>query len=155
MKDSVEPQPHEDCLAAEPAWLTPIDHTADAGVVVRAPELSTLFERSAWAMFSVITDPERVSARETTPVELEADDSPGLLVAWLSELNYLHVTRHHLFAQFEVNELTERRIAATARGEGVDPHRHTIYTEIKAVTYHELALERSGSGWQARIIFDL
>jgi len=36
-----------------PEWLKFVDHTADAGIAVEAPDLARLFERAAWAMFSV------------------------------------------------------------------------------------------------------
>jgi SHS2 domain-containing protein len=36
-----------------------------------------------------------------------------------------------------------------------DPARHTIFTEIKAVTFHDLQLKRDDRGWKAQIIFDL
>lgn len=155
MNDSPELEAHERRIEVEPAWLELLDHTADAGVIVHAPNLPSLFERAAWAMFSVITDPSRVLTPDSTQLELEADDTQALLVLWLSELNYLHVTRHQLFGRFEVGELSERRIVSTARGEAIDAHRHTVYTEIKAVTYHDLAIERTGTNWRAQVIFDL
>ncbi len=42
-----------------------------------------------------------------------------------------------------------------AEGEPVDPARHAIHTEIKAVTYHRLAVRRTAARWETRVIFDL
>ena len=141
-----------------PEWLEWIDHTADVGFVVRAPDLPTLFERAALALFQVLTDPSTVEPREPDSVDLEADDLAGLLVRWLSELNYLHETRHRLYSRFEIHELQETepyRLVATAWGESIHPERHPLYTEIKAVTYHRLRLERRGDQWEAEVILDL
>ena len=33
-----------------PEWLKFVDHTADAGIAVEAPDLVRLFERAAWGM---------------------------------------------------------------------------------------------------------
>ena len=44
---------------------------------------------------------------------------------------------------------------ATLQGEPLDPARHPIDTEIKAVTYHQIAVEQVGGRWQARVIFDI
>jgi SHS2 domain-containing protein len=46
-------------------------------------------------------------------------------------------------------------VRGRVRGESFDPRRHELYGEVKAVTYHELAVTRSGAGWQARVIFDV
>ncbi len=138
-----------------PEWLAPIDHTADVGICVRAPTLEKLFARAAWGMFSVITDMNTVYSKEVTRVAVEADDRDGLLVRWLSELNFLHVTTHRLFSHFRIVFLGDQRLEAEVGGEPIETQRHTIYTEIKAVTFHELELAHDDGGWKARIIFDV
>ncbi len=146
-----------------PDWLTLLDHTADAGIRVTAPDLPTLFSRAAWGLFSVITDPATVQPAEAEPVEVTAEDLPALLVRWLSELNYRHLTRHRLYARFDVRELVlpkpaepgTCRLDAEVRGEAIVPGRHPVFTEIKAVTFHGLELTEIDGGWRAQIIFDL
>ena len=46
-------------------------------------------------------------------------------------------------------------LEATAAGEPYDPERHPVKIAIKAVTYHQLAVEQTASGWRARVIFDI
>jgi SHS2 domain-containing protein len=138
-----------------PEWLKFIDHTADAGISVEAPDLARLFERAAQGMFFVITKVGAAHAKETMRISIDATDRMALLVRWLSELNYRHVTEHRLFSKFEIVVLDERHLEADVSGEIFDPARHTIFTEIKAVTFHDLRLERDGRGWKAQIIFDL
>jgi SHS2 domain-containing protein len=46
-------------------------------------------------------------------------------------------------------------LLATVHGEPLDPSRHPIDTEIKAVTYHQIAVEQTNGRWQTRVIFDL
>jgi SHS2 domain-containing protein/predicted Zn-ribbon and HTH transcriptional regulator len=162
--------------ADSPPWLTPLDHTADTGIIVTAPDLPTLFSRAAWGMFSVITDLAAVQPAAAETVEVEADDLPGLLVRWLSELNFRHITTHRLYARFTVQELSAApgpagrpatdvaaraptggpgRLRAEVFGEPIVPGRHTVFTEIKAVTFHGLELAEVDGGWRAQIIFDL
>ncbi len=144
-----------------PDWLTLLDHTADTGIVVTAPDLPTLFSRAAWGLFSVIGDLAAVQPAEAETVSLDADDLPALLVRWLSELNFRHITRHRLYARFEVRELGPSPPAGTWQlhaevfGERIVPGRHTIFTEVKAVTFHGLELAEVDGGWRAQIIFDL
>ena len=68
---------------------------------------------------------------------------------------YRHVTEHRIFAKFEVVTLSEQHLEADVSGEIFDPARHTIFTEIKTVTFHDLQVERDERGWKAQIIFDL
>ncbi|WP_457654663.1 archease [Rhodocaloribacter sp.] len=138
-----------------PEWLREIDHTGDLGIEVEAPDLDTLYERAAWGMFALLTDLRTVAPRTSERVEVEADDREALMVWWLSELNYRHLTRRRLYCAFEVESRTDRRLVATVRGELFDPERHLLYTEIKAVTFHGLEIRRANGLWRVRIIFDM
>ncbi len=141
--------------ATPPDWLQALDHTADAGIVVTAPDLKELFARAAWGMFTVITDPGLVRAGAPVRVEVEAPDPAALMVRWLSELNYRHITRHEVYGRFNVLDWSETRLVAEVQGEPIDAARHVIYTEIKAVTFHGLKIEPESGGWRAQVIFDL
>ena len=57
-----------------PEWLKFVDHTADAGIAVEAPDLVRLFERAAWGMFSVITDVAAARSTETSRISIDALD---------------------------------------------------------------------------------
>jgi SHS2 domain-containing protein len=138
-----------------PIWLTHVDHTGDAGISVNAADCRELFARAAWGMFSLITNMEAIRLAEMSRVQIAADDFSALMVKWLSELNYRHVTEHRLFGQFKVVEMDDATLLAEVRGERFDPTRHEIFTEIKAVTFHGLRLEHDDNGWKAQIIFDL
>lgn len=139
----------------EKTWLTEIDHTGDLGIEVSADRVEDLFARAAWGMFSLICDISAVETRESRFITVQAADRDALMVTWLSELNFLHTTAMWLFCDFEVSELRDDRLVACAKGEPFDQERHTIYTELKAVTYHGLAIERHHGSLRARIIFDV
>ena len=142
-------------LSEKPDWLDYIDHTADAGITVRANSMKKLFSRAAWGMFSVITDMRTVQPKERELVSIDALDREALMVEWLSELNYRHVTRGKVFCKFEMIDLNGHSLAAEIHGEVIDPQHHTVYTEIKAVTFHGLVIEKTQSHWHAHVIFDL
>jgi SHS2 domain-containing protein len=138
-----------------PEWLEFLDHTADGGILVQAPDLKELFARAAWGMFSLVTDVDTIRPVERSRFRIEAGDLSALMVSWLSELNYRHVTEHRLFGKFSIIEIGEKWLFAEVEGERLDPTRHKIFTEIKAVTFHDLRVERDDRGWKTQIIFDL
>ncbi len=106
-------------------------------------------------MFDVVVDTTSVRTLLTREVRVSAEDSEQLLVAWLSELNFLHQTRGELYADFEVTHSGGGRVVGRAMGEKLDPARHRLRTEIKGITYHGLRVTKGEHGWEGTVIFDV
>jgi SHS2 domain-containing protein len=142
-----------------PDWFHEIDHTGDIGIQVTAASLPQLFERAALGMFRVLTDLGTVHESESTQIAVNGRDLEALMVRWLSELNYRHTVDDLLFKAFEVMSIDETNedfvLTATARGEPIDPDRHTVYTEIKAITFHGMEIKETDAGWAVQVIFDM
>ncbi len=132
-----------------------IDHTADIGLRVYGKDLKELFKNSALGMFEIITDLKNVKPQTSLTIELGAVNREELLINWLRELLYQYNTQEILFKEFEIEKITDNRINAKARGEILNSKRHNLKMEIKAVTYHELKIEKEEEGWSSRIIFDI
>ena len=137
------------------AYFKPIDHTADVGYHLFAPTLAEIFQVAGRALFDAITQIDSVPERVHKSIVAQAADREALLVTWLSELNFLCLTEFLLFSRFDIQSLSETRVQAVAHGEKIDPLRHEIKTEIKAVTYHGLYIRETGKGWEAQVIFDV
>lgn len=132
-----------------------LDHTGDIRIKVFGNSLIELYENSAYAMFDTLTDAGAISAQLAETVEVSGIDKEELLVNWLSELNYLFLTESKLFNRFEIEHFNEREIIATVIGEKFNSHRHPMHTEIKAVTFHDLQIEKKGNHWETKIVFDI
>ncbi len=135
--------------------FAPIDHTADVGYRLFAPTLMELFAVAGRALFDAITELDSIQLRLERKIEVEAGDVEALFVAWLSELNFYCITEFELYREFNIEKISPTALQATARGEKIDPARHDIQTEIKAVTYHELYVRQVETGWEAQVIFDV
>ncbi len=133
----------------------PIDHTADVGYLLFAPTLTELFAVAGQALFDAITELGSIQTYQRKTIAVHAADREALLVAWLSELNFICLTEFLLFARFEIQSLSETQVTAIVYGEKIDLQRHEIKTEIKAVTYHGLYLRETELGWKAQVIFDV
>lgn len=138
-----------------PTIYQPLSHTADLGMVVYGQDLQELFAHAAWGMFDLMSDATTIRSQQTVTVSVEAIDLEDLLVRWLGELLYLYDTQRFLCSAATFTTLEATHLEATIRGENFDPERHPIDTEIKAVTYHQIAVEQLGGRWQAQVIFDL
>jgi SHS2 domain-containing protein len=133
------------------------DHTADIGLRIRAATLDELFHDGAMGLFSlIVTNLDEVEPREQVEFELPLREGEYdyLLFDWLNELLYTFDTRRLLLSKFEITLLSDR-LRATAWGEKLDPKRHTIDHEVKAITYHALKLAQERSGWLAEVIVDI
>ncbi len=131
------------------------DHTADLGLRVTAADLRTLFTDAAVGLFSMMTDDlSAVRPNLSVPFTVPGTDREYLLFDWLREL-LLYADEHRvLFSRFDVS-VTDTGLTATARGEPLDPARHHLAREVKAITYHGLKVEPTAAGWLAEVIVDI
>jgi SHS2 domain-containing protein len=131
------------------------DHTADLGVRVYGQTAEELFANAAFALFDLLTDLNRVRETLSYDLHVEAADREELLVRWLNELLFLTETPGYLFKRFSVSHMDATSMQAVAHGESFDPFRHKFNLEIKAITYHQVAVKEEGGKWEARVIFDI
>lgn len=129
-----------------------IEHTADVGIRAYGKTASAIFASAAEGMFSLIADPTAVEPKGEVEIRLRAEDLPRLLVAWLSELLFIHETQHLLFSRFSVR-VRGTSLRAKASGETIDRRRHELKLAVKAVTYHRLSVDLAKG--VAEVIFDV
>ncbi|HLJ92316.1 MAG TPA: archease [Gemmataceae bacterium] len=131
------------------------DHTADLGLRIRAPDLDTLFAEAGRALFAaIVEDLDTVEPRQEVRIQVVGDDREFLLFDWLKELLYHFDSEHVLFSRFQVH-VGDAGLSATAQGELLDPSRHQLLHEVKAITYHGLTLQQTEQGWLAEVIVDI
>ena len=134
-----------------------LPHTADVLVAVQGATLRRLFENAGAALFDLITDRTKVRPRESVKVEASGLDRENLLVRFLSELLYLQDTRGWRFRFCRVTAFDREAftVRAVAHGEPFDPGRHPRRREVKAITYHQVHIARSGGRWRVRLVMDV
>lgn len=142
-----------------------VEHTADVGFVVKGASLSDLFETAAQAMFSIEYDLSVVGFEIESPVSATADDLEELLVAWLSELLYLHDAEGFVPGDFlvvEVGEPPDRRAGSpqflcrgVARGRTIGEWFEQTGPQIKAVTLHGLEIKEHRGNFEATVYLDV
>lgn len=131
------------------------DHTADIGLRVVAATLEELFAEAARGLTSLLVENlDDVKATQTETIRLDGTETDYLLFDWLNELLFRFETRGLLFCEFDVR-FNEQGLEATIRGEPCDRSRHRLAHEVKAVTYHDLSVQKTDRGWQAELIFDI
>jgi len=136
-----------------------IDHTADIGIKVWGPTLTELFENAARGMFVVMTGEgyaaQGSKAEKKLRIDKNRDSFEEILVSWLSELLYIFNREKIYFNDFRISSLNSNGMEAEARGVNIDLYQSNLYTEIKAVTFHNLKIEEDVNGFSCIIIFDV
>jgi SHS2 domain-containing protein len=131
-----------------------IEHEADIGLEVYGKEQAGLFRNAAYALFSLITDPDPIEAGFTRHITITTTDGGELLVVFLNELLYLWATENFIPRNLSV-VVEGERLEADVTGEVFDPGKHLIYREIKAVTYHKFTIHQEGDRLRATIFLDI
>jgi SHS2 domain-containing protein len=133
-----------------------LDHTADIFIKAKGSTLAEAFEHAAVGMFDQIYPTSEVKPIGEFQVDLQNDDIEQLLVEWLSELLYIYETQKVIFSKFKVNLDEEKnQLISQAYGEKLDPDKHVITNEIKAVTYHMLEIGQESDQYYIKVLFDI
>jgi SHS2 domain-containing protein len=131
------------------------DHTADLGVDIYGKTLQELYANAAFAIFDIITDLHRVKTLESREITIEGAGREDLLINYLREILYLFNGERLLLKECVVTEVDRQSLKGIVSGERFNPQKHSINTEIKAVTYHQTSIRQTPKGWRGRVIFDV
>jgi SHS2 domain-containing protein len=136
------------------------DHTADIGVEISGRTKRDLFVNAARALFDVLIENSAnkktgVIPKQQKNLYIEGVDAQDLLINFLREILYLFNGEGWVVNDCEIMECGNKRLKARLLGERYNNEKHLIKTEIKAVTYSGLSVEKHKSGWKARVIFDV
>ena len=132
-----------------------LEHTADIGFEAFGSTGEEVFANAACALQSLMIDLNSIAPREEIEIQVEGSNASSLLVNWLSEILYRIDADGRLFHDFELRDLGDRSLTAIARGEPFDCARHQVKLQVKAITYHQLALDKTADGWRAQVYVDI
>ncbi|MBI4043767.1 MAG: archease [Candidatus Diapherotrites archaeon] len=124
------------------------EHQADVGVRGIGRSWEEAFQETAKALFSIMVRIERVKHVHPVRVQVRAPDLGALLVKFLNALLVARDKKGMVFSAFDV-VLTQGKedwaLTCTARGEKLNVVRHEPGTEVKAASYSELVLKKTGA----------
>jgi SHS2 domain-containing protein len=88
-------------------------------------------------------------------VSLQGEDFPDLMVRWLGEILYLFDGENLIVNSIKIKSICPTKLKSTLTLTSFEPEHHQVIREIKAVTYHQISVDKTKDGWQAKIIFDI
>lgn len=132
-----------------------LEHTADIRIRVKSSSLEGLFRNAGLAITDISTEKQKTQYPEKHKIVItqKAENVEELFVNWLNELLSLSAAETIIFEDIKINRITENFVDAV--GIGSDMRNYKTNVEIKAATYHQLKVQKTGSRWQAEVIFDV
>lgn len=131
-----------------------IDHSGDVGIEAWGADETAALENATRGLLSLMAR-AGVTPRVERAISVEAATDADMVVDWLSEVITTAATHGEVYGDVEIAKTGPHSVRGVLRGEPVDEDRHELRFEVKAATYHSLAVERSGAGCRIRVIFDL
>jgi SHS2 domain-containing protein len=131
-----------------------LEHTADTGLRATGRTLAQAFEAAGRGMFAVMGVKGEIEPKGEMRFDVEADSLDRLFFRFLSEILFIHQTKHLVFSDFRI-ELDEEknRLVVDVKGEEYSEEKHGHLMEIKAITWHMMEVRRSPP--RVQVIFDI
>lgn len=129
-----------------------IDHTADMMVRAFGDTLEECFGNAAYALFDQTVDLSDVGTGESVDVRVTGIDDEDRLYSFLSEMLFVEDADGMALKEFDVR-FEGDDVVCTARGETLDRSRHRVRSEVKAVTYHMMEIDRDTPS--VTVLFDV
>jgi SHS2 domain-containing protein len=118
-----------------------------------------MFQSAADALLNVmVAETETVLESEEVHIRLENRDLEMLLFDFLGEIVFIKDSRLLLLRikSATIDLIGESyTLTAVARGERIDPDRHPLTVDVKAVTLHRFKVEETVEGWRCEVVLDI
>lgn len=133
--------------------------TADAAFEARGQSVEEMFTSAAEAVMNLMVEElDSIAEKEKREIRLEEESVEMLLFELMQELIYYKDAERLLLRAFDL-KVSEKdgkyRLSGQARGEEIDPEKHRLNVDVKAVTFHRYRVEKTDRGWEATVVVDI
>ncbi|MBS3133626.1 archease [Candidatus Woesearchaeota archaeon] len=135
-----------------------IDHTADVAFKSKGKTLEELFESCALATEqTMVKNLKKIKHKTIKSIKLKAKNPEELLFNFLQELIFLKDANLLLFSKFRIKIKHGKELILNAGlyGEKINPKKHELLVDVKAVTLHMYKVEKVKNYWRSFIILDV
>ncbi|MCF7916751.1 MAG: archease [Candidatus Omnitrophica bacterium] len=133
--------------------------TSDVAFSAWGKTKQELFLAAAEAtLFLMLDNPEAVKEKESIDINLENDNLEMLLFDYLQELIFYKDAKQLLLKSTKpkIKETDQGfLLKSKLKGERLDPQRHHLNADIKAVTLHQFKIEKNKDNWKATVVLDV
>jgi len=132
-----------------------LEHPADVGIESWGLTFPEALSMAVSGMVSVLIDPATVDPVEQRIIEVSADDNEVLVVRVLSEILFLFDGARFAPKSLHVQSYSEMSVRGFVSGEPLQPMKHELRLDVKAVTYHQLSVTHLPEGITIKVYLDI
>jgi len=131
-----------------------LEHTADVKFQAFGKTVEEVFENSALAMFSAMSD-SKVAEKNKFKVKAEGRDYENLLYNFLEELLILFDSEGFFLAKVMNLKIKSKKLEAEVIGDDAKDYEFAV--DVKAITYNEMFVKSDGKKkkWTAQVVLDV
>jgi SHS2 domain-containing protein len=132
---------------------------ADLAFEAEGRTLEEVFQASAAALTNaMVQDVKTIDADVVKRFCIEGDDAGMLLYHFLQELVFFKDSERLFFQRHELDigqGIPAWHMHVQAFGEEINPRKHELLADVKAVSLHNFSVRGTPGGWKASVIIDV
>jgi SHS2 domain-containing protein len=133
--------------------------TADVAFEAWGETIEQMFSAAARAAMNVmVADLAAIDMKETRPIALKSEEADMLLFGLLQELIFYKDAEQLLLLVEDIHIGYANgmyTMVAVGAGEPLDPQKHDLLVDVKAVTLHRFKVEQTQQGWETLVVLDI
>lgn len=132
---------------------------ADIALRICGRDLNEMFVSGAWAIISMMVEnPESISRHIERDIRLTNSNLDLLLFEFLQEIIFYKDSESLLLIPDDVkisNSCDVHKLECRVYGETIKRDKHVLNVDVKAVTMHNLNVEKRDDIWMATLVLDV
>ena len=133
-----------------------MEHTADVKFQATGKTIAEAFENSALALKDTMTG-EKIKVKEVQKEKINAKgkDFESLLYAYLEQILYMLEAGDFLFSKVKNIKINKKTFRLNAIVLGDKASNYRFVNPVKAITYNEMFVKKSQTGWKTQVVLDV
>jgi SHS2 domain-containing protein len=132
-----------------------LEHPADLGIESWGATFPEALSMAVSGLASILVDPATVEPAERRAFSVSGNGSETLVVKVLSEVLFLFDAEQFVPKSLTVNEESTTRLRGFVDGEPLKVGKHRMRLDVKAITYHQLSVQRQSGGVSIIVYLDI
>ncbi len=132
-----------------------LEHPADVGIRAEGSSIDEAFEAAAEGAVSLMIDGSGLTPEKVIRLSIDADDEQGLLFNLISELIYRRDAEHFLPFSLSVEIRGPDHLDAVLSGCNFTAENPFLRSDVKAMTYHQMSINREHDRWVIQFFVDV
>lgn len=136
-----------------------LEHSADVYIQSYGKTLIEAFENSAIGLGFLIIESDNVESKQEREIKIKSEDKKSLLFDFLTRILYYQDAESIVFHEIEIDRIEKLGetwfLEAKLWGEEFNSEKHEQGTPVKAITYHNMEIEKSKDKYRVKVLVDI